>query len=223
MRFDIRNRPDYASLHLMLGAGESVVVEGGSMMGHSAGVAMKTAMNGGLFGAAKRALGGESVFLNTFVASADGQRLDLAPSQPGDITHIRLDGGTILVQSGGFLAATPGIEVSASWGGARGFFSGAGLVLLKCSGQGDLFLSSYGAVENIGVEGNYVVDTSHIVAFDDTLQWRISRVGGIKSLFLGGEGLVVDFEGRGRVWYQTRNASALASFLHPFRPQKSSN
>ena len=67
-----------------------------------------------------------------------------------------------------------------------------------------------------------MVDTSHIVGFEDTLSYNVGRVGGMKSLFLSGEGLVCNFTGRGRLWFQTRNAPALASFLNPFRPQKRS-
>jgi uncharacterized protein (TIGR00266 family) len=78
-------------------------------------------------------------------------------------------------------------------------------------------MSSYGAIHEVHVEDTYVVDTGHIVAFEDTLQYNVTKTGGMKSLFLSGEGLVCNFVGTGRVWIQTRNAPSLASFLHPFR------
>jgi uncharacterized protein (TIGR00266 family) len=219
MRFEIRNRPDYASLHVELDAGESLVTEAGAMMGMNAAVQMTTAA-GGLMAAARRALGGESVFLNTYTGTGPAQRLDLAPAAPGDIVHVQMDGRPLLIQRGMYLASSPGVEVTAQWGGAKGFFSGAGLVLLRATGVGDLFLSTYGAVELLDVDGAFVVDTMHVVAFDESLQWRINKVGGLKSLLLGGEGLVVDFDGKGRVWFQTRSPGALADFLNPFRPVK---
>jgi uncharacterized protein (TIGR00266 family) len=222
VRFEIRNRPDYASLHVVLNQGEQFYTESGAMMGMSAALKMETAARGGLMGAAKRMLGGESVFMNTYTATADGQRLDIAPSAPGDLVHVPISSGAVLLQSGSFCAASPGVEISAKWAGAKGFFSGEGLILLRCHGQGDLFISSYGAIESIDVQGSYVVDTSHIVGFEDTLSYNVGRVGGMKSLFLSGEGLVCNFTGRGRLWFQTRNAPALASFLNPFRPQKRS-
>jgi uncharacterized protein (TIGR00266 family) len=126
---------------------------------------------------------------------------------------------TLMLQSGSFHAATPGVEITSKWNGAKGFFSGEGLFLIKTSGSGDLFMSSYGAIEMVEVQGSYVLDTSHIVAFDASLTYNI-RTGGMKSLFFSGEGLVCHFSGRGRLWYQTRSAGALAAFLHPFRPQK---
>jgi uncharacterized protein (AIM24 family) len=59
-----------------------------------------------------------------------------------------------------------------------------------------------------------------MVAFTSGLQYNVRKLGGLKSLFLSGEGLVCDFQGRGRLWLQTRNPGALATFLHPFRPVK---
>ena len=221
MRHEIHNKPDFASLHVWLDNGEQIVTEAGAMMSMSGDLDLQTNMKGGLMGAAKRALGGESIFMNTYTAQKDGQRLDVAPSAPGDIFHEPMNGGALMVQSGSYLCSTTGIEVDSKWGGARTFFGGEGLFMLRCSGQGDLWMSSYGAIHLVNVEGTYVVDTSHIVAFEDGLTFNVKKVGGLKSLFFSGEGLVCEFSGRGRLWIQTRNASSLAGFLHPFRPQKS--
>lgn len=224
MRHEIKNKPDFASLHVFLDAGESVVTEAGAMMGMDPGLKMATNMKGGLLGAAKRALGGESVFLNTYTGTAPGQRLDVAPSSPGDMIHVAMDGSrAVMVQRGSFCASTTGVEVSAKWGGAKAFFGGEGLIMLKCTGAGELWLSSYGAIHEVDVQGSYTVDTSHIVAFEDTLTFNVTRSGGMKSLFLSKEGLVCAFSGHGRLWIQTRNAPALAGFLHPFRRVKAKN
>ncbi len=222
MRTEIRNRPDYASLHVLLDSGESVITESGAMMGMDPALKMETNMQGGLFGAAKRMMGGESVFLNTYTASGDGQRLDIAPSSPGDMAEVPLD-GTLLIQRGGYCACTPGIELSAKWGGAKSFFAGEGLVMLSAVGQGTVWIASYGAIEQIEIQDTYIVDTSHIVAFDSTLDYTLRKVGGMKSLFLSSEGIVCEFRGQGRLWIQTRNAPALASFLNPFRRVQKKN
>ena len=221
MQHEIKNKPDFASLHIHFDKGEQVVTESGAMMGMSRSLKMETNMKGGLLGAAKRALGGESLFLNTYTAEAEGQRLDVAPSTPGDIRHLDMTGvGALMVQSGSYLCGTPGITVDSKWGGAKSFFGGEGLFMLKCSGAGDLWISSYGAIHPIDVTGTYVVDTSHIVAFDDTLTFKVRSVGGMKSLFFSSEGLVCEFSGHGRLYIQTRNAPALAGFVHPFRRVK---
>jgi len=223
MKAEIRNRPDYASLHIELDEGEQVVTETGAMMGMDPALKMETNMKGGLLGAAKRALGGETVFQNTYTATGPAQQLDVAPSIPGDMEEIELSNSGVVVQRGGYVACTPGVEVSAKWGGARSFFGGEGLIMLKCSGTGKLWIASYGAIHKVDVQGGYTVDTSHIVAFDESLTFNITKVGGLKSLFLSQEGLVCAFSGTGRLWIQTRNAPALASFLHPFRRVQKSN
>lgn len=224
MRHTIKNRPDYASLHLELDTGEAVVTEAGAMMAMDPDLELQTNLQGGFLAAAKRALGGESLFLNTYTATGSGQRLDIAPASPGDLVHVSLDGGEgLTVQRGSFCAATPGVELDSKWGGAKTFFGGEGLVMLKCSGTGDLWLSSYGAIHEVQVDGRYTVDTSHIVAFDSSLTFRLTKTGGMKSLFLSGEGIVCAFEGHGRVWIQTRSAPVLAGFLHPFRAVRRSN
>ena len=223
MKHEIKNKPDYASLHVLLDSGDQVVTESGAMMGMSTGLEMKSNMQGGLMAAAKRAIGGESIFLNTYTATADGQRLDIAPAAPGDMVHIPMSGTAVKVQSGSFCAATTGITVDTKWGGAKTFFGGEGLVMLRCHGQGDLWISSYGAIHAVQVDGSYTVDTGHIVAFEEGLQFSVRKEGSMKSLFFGGEGLVCEFTGKGTLWFQTRNASALASFLHPFRRVKPKN
>ncbi len=192
-------------------------------MGMSTGLSLETNMKGGIMGAAKRALGGESLFLNTYTATEDNQRLDIAPSAPGDLKHIEMVGKDVMVQSGSYCCCTPEVSLDTKWGGAKSFFGGEGLFLLKASGQGDLYVSSYGAIHPLEVKGSYIVDTSHIVAFDATLQYNVRKVGGLKSLFFSGEGLVVEFSGTGRLWIQTRAVPALASFLHPFRAVQSNN
>lgn len=100
------------------------------------------------------------------------------------------------------------------------FFSGENLFLIKVSGTGDLWFNSYGGIMAIDVKDAYVVDTGHIVAFTEGLDYRVSKVGGYKSLFFSGEGFVCRFSGEGKVWIQTRKIYPLLSFLRPFRPAK---
>ena len=204
----------------MLNAGESVYTETGSMMGMDPKLKLESNLKGGLFAAAKRALMGESLILNTYSATGDAQRLDLAPSQPGDVEAVQMTGPAVVVQKGSFLAATPGVEMDAKWAGAKGFLSGESLIMIRAQGTGTLWMSSYGAIARVDVDGAYEVDTSHVVAFDESLQWNVTRVGGMKSLLLSKEGLVCRFTGKGRVWFQTRSPGGLASFLHPFRKVK---
>ena len=229
MKFDIIDAPDFGLLKVAFEtAGEKVVAESGAMVSKSTSLQMTTSMRGGIWAAAKRKLlGGESLFQNTYTSTAAGEELLLAPPMEGDIRHHRMGlGETFYLQSGNYLAHRgDSLSLDSKWGGVKSFFSGVGFFLLKVSGPGDLFFTSYGAIHavNVGPQG-YRVDTGHIVGFTEGLTYSISKFGGFKGLFFSGEGLVCDFKGQGKVYVQTRNVPALASFLEPFRRvQRKSN
>ena len=133
-------------------------------------------------------------------------------------------GREIIMQSGSYVASKPSVTVDSNGEDLRGFSVEKGC-FLRCYGDGELFFNTYGGLHQIELDGSdrYVVDTSHIVAFTEGLDFKINKIGGMKSLFFSGEGLVCDFYGEGTLWVQTRNPGSLASFLHPFRPQKSNN
>ena len=225
MQSKIRLSPEYGMLEAHLQPGESVIAESGAMVAMDPSISLESKARGGILKGLKRAaLGGESFFQSTFTAQNSPGRVFLAPSAPGDILEVELqEGRSLLMQSGCYLASTPEISIDTKWGGARGFFSGTGMFLVKAVGPGKVWVTSFGALIEQQVENEFTVDTGHIVAFDDTLDYRISKVGGLKGLFFSGEGLVARFSGRGVVRIQTRNPMSLASFLAPYRPQKKSN
>ena len=227
MRYDLLQKPDFTLLRIVFDApGEQMLAESSAMVARDHAVDMKTQMRGGLLSAAKRKLlGGESIFQNTFTATAPGQRLWLAPGPEGDVEVVQCDGVTpIFLSSGAFLASAPSVTLDTQWGGARGFFSGAGLFLLKAQGTGPLFFAAYGGIHAVDVgPAGYVCDTSHIVGFTGGLSYDVRKLGGLKSLFFSGEGLVCHFHGHGRLWISTRNPGGLVSFLQPFRAVSRSN
>ena len=195
------------------------------MVSMSSSIAMQTAIKGGLLSGLKRSvLGGESFFINTFKASAQGE-VTFAPPLPGDIVHMHVSGTTMYAQSTSYLASSPQLTVDTKWSGAKGFFSKEGPFLLKISGSGDLFLSSYGAIHEVTIPAgdSYVVDNGHMVAFDEGVSYKVRRVGGMKSTLFSGEGLVCEFTGPGRVFLQTRSEDAFLSWLIPHLPKSRSN
>lgn len=217
MDYEILHKPSYALARVRLNQREQLQAETGAMVSMSDSIKMDTSTRGGIFGGLRRSvLGGESFFVNTFTAEQAGE-VTLAPSLPGDIEALELQGGTVLVQSGSFLAATMNIEVDSQWGGARSFFSREGLFLLRCSGRGLLFVSSYGAIHRIdlGRGERYTVDNGHMVAFDESVRYEVGRSGGWKTTLLGGEGLVCKLEGPGRFFMQTRSEDAFIDWLTP--------
>lgn len=219
MNFEIVCKPDFAAIRVTLQQGEKITTEAGAMMAMSTNLDMETNMQGGL-GAAlpRKMMGGESLFQNTYTCKEGVGKLDIAPSAPGDICHLELDGGkSVLLQSGAYIASTPGVELDTKWGGAKSFFGGEGLFMLETGGQGHLFFGSYGAIHEVDVTDGYIVDTGHIVAFEESLSFNVRTVGKLESKFLSGEGLVCEFTGQGKLWIQTRAGKSMAEFLHPFR------
>ena len=224
MEYEILHRPSYALVNLQLTAGESVSAEAGAMVSMSDGIEIETSMRGGLLGGLRRKfLGGESFFINTFSASQNGE-VNFAPSLPGDIYAVELNNEVIFAQSGSFIASTAGTEVDTSWGGAKTFFSGEGLFLLRISGSGTVFLSSYGAIHEIALEAgqSYTVDTGHMVSFAEGVGYNVRRVGGLKSTFFSGEGLVVELTGPGTITIQSRSTDAFLAWLIPHLPSRDS-
>ncbi len=218
--YRIEAQPDFSFLTVRLQANQTIKVEASAMATMDTNLRMQTKMRGGL----GRLLTGESIFINEFTAQNGPGEIGIAPGSPGDLEHVYLDNTVIYLQNTAYVASSPGVTIESKWQGlVKGFFSGEKLFLIRCSGKGDLWFNTYGAMFSVDVTGQYVVDTGHIVAFTDGLQYNVSKIGGYKSLFFSGEGLVCRFSGTGRVWVQTRKLGAFARWVHPFRPAKRSN
>ena len=224
MQVDIRYSPAFAMAVVTIPPGTEIKAESGAMTAMSGGVEIQTSTQGGMFKGLKRSLlGGESFFINTFTAPSGGE-LVVAPVLPGDIVHMPLTGsGALLVQSGSWLASEAGVDVDTKWGGGRTFFSGEGLFLLRCSGTGDMLVSSYGAIERrvLAAGEELKIDTGHIVAFTEGINYKVEKVGGWKSTLLSGEGLVATFGGPGELWMQSRSPSDFVGWLIPQLPTQS--
>lgn len=221
MQIQIDDRPSYAIAKVALDPGEDIVAEGGAMVAMTEGFEIETKARGGfLKSLARSTLGGESFFMNTFKAPANGGTLSLAPALPGDMRVIELSGESLMVQSGGFIASSPSLDVETKWSGAKTFFAKEGAIMLRVSGTGTLIIAAYGAIEEIqlGPGEKYTVDTGHLVTFSEGIGFDVKKVGGWKSTLLSGEGLVVDLTGPGTVTLQTRSQDAFLGWLIPRLP-----
>ena len=229
MRPTIEYDPSFTLLTLELDPGEVIKAEPGAMVAQE-GVDMTTGMGGGgIMGGLKRMMGGESFSVNTFTAQRGGGWVSLAPSAPGDIASFHLDPGkNLFVQGGSYMASTENVETDTQFQGLKGLFSGESMFFLRTfsrGGSGTVYVTSYGAIKQVPVHPGkeLVVDTGHLVAFSDDVEYSVGKVGGIRSLIAGGEGLVMKFRGSGNVWIQTRNIQSLASLIIPFLPTQRSN
>ena len=218
MNIDIQYKPSNTAAKITLQANEECVTEAGSMIAMSGNMQVTTSTHkkkqGNILKSLKRMLAGESFFLNHYNTEGGKGELWVSSALPGDMKVCELNGKTLIVQSGSFLAMEPSIQMDIGWQGFKTLFSGESLFWLKIAGQGKVLLSSFGAIYEEEVDGEYIVDTGHIVAFEDSLSFKISKAGSswIHS-FLGGEGLVCKFSGKGKVWCQSHNAPRFGNAL----------
>ena len=226
MNIDVRYGPAYALALVTLDRGETIEVESGAMVGMSPDIEMETAAKGGFLKSIGRSMfGGESFFLNSYTAVAQGDIVALAPPLPGDIAVIEMHGETLMVQSGSYLASSEGITVDTKWSGAKTFFGSEGLIMLRISGTGTLVVSSYGAIHEVELAAGeaFVVDTGHLVSFEEHLKFDLKKVAGWKSTLFSGEGLVIELEGPGKLTMQSRSQDSFLSWLIPQLPKNSSS
>ncbi len=222
MNFNIEHEPVFTTLRVSLEKGESFKAEAGAMMSMSPAVQLEAKTTGkGLFGSIKAAVGGEGFFASLFTAVDGPGEVVLGPASPGDIIQMELSNQTLFTQAGAYLAGSTGLVLSTQ-GSAKALFSGEGLFLSKITGTGTVFISSYGAIylKELSSGEKYIVDTGHIVAFEDTISYTIKKAAkGLFSTVASGEGLVCEYSGPGKIWIQTRNIGALAKLLIPFMPK----
>lgn len=222
--WEIKHQGAFALAVVNLQPEQTIAAEAGAMVSMSGNVELYSEMKGGVFGALKRAVGGESAFVSTFTAKGGPGEVTFAPGAPGDVAGIEMQNQTFMVQSSSYLAGDTSLVVDTKFGGAKSFFGGEGLFLLQISGAGLLLVSSFGAIHRrvLRPGEQYVVDTGHLVAWEGHMQYNIrkaAKAGYLRS-FLSGEGMVAEFTGPGEILIQTRNLAAFAGMLKPFFPSQ---
>ncbi|MGB7201439.1 MAG: TIGR00266 family protein [Pyrinomonadaceae bacterium] len=222
--WEIQHQGAFALAVVTLQPEQTIAAEAGAMVSMSANVDLHSEMKGGVFGALKRAVGGESAFVSTFTARGGAGEVTLAPGAPGDVAGIEMQNQTFMVQSSSYLAGDTSLVVDTKFGGAKSFFGGEGLFVLQISGTGLLLVSSFGAIHRRTLRPGeqYVVDTGHLIAWEGHMAYNLRKAAksGYLRSFLSGEGMVAEFTGPGEILVQTRNLAAFASMLKPFFPSQ---
>ncbi len=227
MEIQLLQQPDSAIAKVILEANEEIVAEAGAMIAMSPHINTNTTLRqgkgGGLLGGLKRLLGGESLFLSVFRSLGRSGEVYLAPDFMGDLLVYEMQGEELIVQSTAYVASASTVDVDLGFPGfKRAILSGESLFWLTISGQGPVLLSSFGAIYSVEVNGEYIVDTGHIVAFERRLNFEIGKPPGSSwlSTFLGGEGFICRFKGRGTVYCQTHNPGAFGRLVGPQLPPR---
>jgi len=224
MDIELLHRPGNTAAKITLQEGEVCTTESGAMIAMSGNMDITTSTHkkgkGGILKAIKRMVAGESLFLNHFEPKGGSGELWLGTALAGDMVSLTLDNENLIVQGSSFLACEEGIDIDLGWQGFKSILSGESVFWVNLKGQGKIVLSSFGAIYPIEVDGDYIVDTGHIVAFNETLDFSITKAGSswLHSI-IGGEGLVCKFSGKGTVWCQSHNpvsfGKAISSGLRP--------
>lgn len=221
MRVEIRHSPSFALGRLLLEEGDAARVESGAMAAHSAGVELDAAMQGGLMKSLRRSvLGGESLFVSTYTATAGGGWVDVAPRLPGDVFSVEVD-GTYILTRGAFLACTAGLELDTKWGGFGNLFGGEGGFLVHVTGTGTLVGSCYGALDRrvLAAGETITVDSGHLVSYDEGIAISARKAAkGLVRTGKTGEDLVFDVTGPGEVTTQSRNPDEFVEWIIPLLP-----
>jgi uncharacterized protein (TIGR00266 family) len=225
VNYKILYEGSFPIVEVSLGQGEGIKAESGAMVSMSPTIDVEGKLEGGIMGGIGRMLSGEKFFFQTLVARRGQGNVIIAPSIPGGIVDVELDGSYGLqVQKDGFLGATNGIEVSTQMQNlSKGIFSGEGFFVIKISGKGTVFLNSYGAIHalNIPAGEEMIIDNGHLVAWADYMSYNIEKASsGWVSSLTSGEGLVCRFRGPGTVLIQTRNPKSFANWIGKMIPAK---
>ncbi len=210
---------------LELDPGETVYSESGAMSWMSGNIQMATnTRGGGLGGIFKRALTGESLFLNEFTSAGGKGIVAFASDFPGKIVPVPLvEGQSMIVQKQAFLCAekTVGLEIHFRKKLGAGFFGGEGFIMQKLTGPGVAFVCLDGEIVEYTLEPGQVlkVDTGHVAMYEPTVEFDIEMVKGFRNILLGGEGLfLTTLRGPGRVWLQTMPTANLAKAIAGYLP-----
>ena len=223
----------FSTLHVDLLPNERVKAEKNAMIAMSGDVKLSGRMDGGILRSLARKFSGESFFFQEIRTENKSGWVMLSPISPGGVTPIELDGHTtITAEKSSFLAATENVSISSNVQRLMtGLLGGEGFIVVKISGTGTVFLSSFGAIELITLQAGQeiVVDNTHLVAWEDSVKYTIGKGGtSWMSAMLAGEGLIARMKGpekgQGRVWIQTRTPQGFGHWISALRgPQNSGN
>ncbi|HDJ89263.1 MAG TPA: TIGR00266 family protein [Thermoprotei archaeon] len=218
MKYEIKYRPSYSMLVVSLDQDESIIAEAGAMTYMTPNIEIRTKMRQrSIWSALKLSIfGAQSFFVNEYIARNGPGEIGLVAAPIGDITTLKVEPERgYIIQKASYIASTPGINLDIKWQGfTKGLF-GQGLFMIRTEGEGELFINTFGAIDRHDLlpGETLIVDNFHLVAFSSSCNYVVRRIGGLKELFLSGEGLVVEISGPGEVYLQTKNLSEFVNWL----------
>ena len=221
MDYEIVKNP-MGLIQFSMNKGDKVTAEAAAMVFMRGDIETVTRMRkGGFFKSLKAAaLGGESFFVNDFIANQDNCSLGLTGNTLGDIEVIHVD-EEFIVQSGAFVGSTGGLTLDTKWQGfTKGIF-GSNLFMLKTVGTGEMFVNAWGGIIKKELQDGekMILDNYQLVALSSRASYRVTKHGGFKTTLFGGEALVIEIVGPGLVYLQTKSIMEFVRAIIPFLPK----
>lgn len=210
-------------IEFSLNKDERIIAEAAAMVFMRGNIVTETKMRkGGFLKSLKAAaFGGESFFVNEFIAQEDGCKLGLTGNTLGDIDVIDVN-EEYIVQSGSFVGSTTDLTLDTKWQGfTKGIF-GSNLFMLKTIGTGKMFVNAWGGIlkKQLNSGEKMILDNYQLVALSSTADYRVTKHGSLKTTLFGGDALVIEIVGPGTVYLQTKNIMEFVRSIVPFLPKR---
>jgi len=218
MKYEIKYRPSYSLLVVNLEQGEKITAESGSMTYIDPNIEVHTRKREkSLLGSIGLSIfGRQSFWVNDYIASQATGEVAFVSAPIGDIETLEIKPNQgYVIQKSAYIASAGNVDLDVKWEGfTKGLF-GQGLFMIKVTGDGTLFINTFGAIDKHTLKPGQtlIVDNFHLVAFSDTCNYRVTKFGGLKETLLGGEGLVTQITGSGDVYIQTKNLREFVEWL----------
>ena len=220
LKYEIKYQPSYSLLEVQIPAGGRITAEAGAMTYMSSNIRIETRTRmkeSGIWGTIKVSLlGGETLFINDYIAEGEPGKAGFVSAPLGDITRLEVGASKgYIIQSAGYIASTEGVKLDTEWQGfTKGIF-GQNLFMIKTVGEGDVFINTFGAIDKHELKPgeSLIVDNFHLAALSDNCDYKVRMFGSLKSTIFGGEGLVTEVNGPGEVYVQTKNVQEFVNWL----------
>jgi len=218
MHYEIKYKPSYSMLVVQLEPSETITAESGSMTYMSPNVDVNTRRREkSILGSiGLKLLGRQSFWVNDFKAEGSQGEAAFGSAPVGDIETLEVKHGEgYIIQKSAYIASTQNVDLDVKWQGfTKGLF-GQGLFMIKATGEGTLFINTFGAIDKHTLKSGQtlIVDNFHLVAFSNSCNYKVKKFGGLKETLLGGEGLVTEIRGPGDVYIQTKNLREFVEWL----------
>ncbi len=218
MKHEIKYKPAYSMLVMTLSQNEKIIAEAGAMtyMDPSIEVHTRKRERGILGSLGLAIIGGQSFWVNEYTATQGPAEVAFVSAPVGDIEMLEIKPNQgYVIQKAAYIASTENVDLDIKWEGfTKGLF-GQGLFMIRASGNGNLFINTFGAIDKHTLQSGQtmIVDNFHLVAFSDTCTYKVTKFGGLKETILGGEGLVTQITGPGDIYIQTKNMQEFVEWL----------